>query len=232
MFKAIGHADYESLRTLAKAFIGTENDPAALLSLNYVFSSPLELRNLSLAEVQALLTLYLDYIRLLNRLRCDKSLDEDSNRQRLFGFQTLGDDRYLAPKGTLLHERLASKSSSSWKSADGYRCGYHELNRSIVHLISDLIRDRAVMQNNACRDVHGFSPCLHLLAKKRCKPPEGKGPCAFQHVQLDQLGVGWYHARLRLILLQFQILNSARYYDWHVTKYALAHPSIDACGCS
>ena len=232
MFKAIQRADRASLRTLAKKFIKTGNDPTALLCLDHFFSSPLKLINLSFVEIQASLSLYLDYVSLLNKFGRDKSLAEGSNHQRLFGFQVLGEDRYLAPKHTLVHEKLTSQSGTSGKSVDGYRCSHDELSWGIAQVISGRIRGRTEIQNSACRDVHGFSPCLYWLVQKRCNPPEEKGPCPFQHIQLEQPNVDWYHARLRLILLQFQILNSARYYDWGATKYVPAHPMRNVCGYS
>jgi hypothetical protein len=232
MFKAIQRDDHTSLRTLAKTFIGAGNDPAALLCLDHVFSPPLKLRNLPLVEVQASLSLYLDYIRLLNKFRRDESPAEGSSWQRLFGFQVLGENRYLAPKHTLLHEKLINRSSSSRKSTDGYRCGYDELSWGIIQLLSSRIYDRTEIQNRACRDVHGFSPCLYLLVHRRCDPPKGEESCTFQHIQPEKFTVDWCHARLRLILLQFQILNLARYHDWHVIKYVLAYSARNACGYS
>jgi len=223
MFKAIRHADRTRLRTLAKTFIRMGNDPAALLCLDHVFLSPLKLQNLPLDEIQASLSPYLDYIRLLNKFCIDKSLTEGSNHQRLFGFHPLGENRCLVPKHSPLHAKLTNRSTSSGKSVDGYRCNYDELSRGIVQLISSRIYARTEAQNDACRDVHGFSPCLYLLVQNKCNPPEGKEPCTFQHVQTGQLTVGWYRARIRLILLQFQILDSACYYDWNVRKYVLAH---------
>ena len=232
MFKAIQRDNRTSLRALAKTFIGTGNDPAALLCLDHVFSHPLELRNLLLAKVQESLSLFLDYIRLLDQFRRDESLAEGSDRQRLFGFQALGEDRYLAPTYTLLHETLTNRSGSGRESTDGYRCGSDELSWGIVQLLSSRISYRTRVQNGACRDAHGFSPCLHLLVQDRCNPPEEMGPCTFQHIRLGQLTVDWYHARLRLVLLQFQILNLARCDDWHVRMYVPTHPTRDTCGYS
>jgi len=232
MFGAIQRSDYSSLRTLAKTFIGIQNDPAALLCLDHVFSSPLRLLNLSLVEIQASLSLFLGYIHLLSKFLRDKSFAEDSNHQKLFGFQVLEDNRYLAPKHTLVYEELIIRSGSSGKNVDGYRCSYEELSRCIVQLISSWIYDRTRMQNEACRSVHGFSPCLYLLVKGRCDPPEEMRPCTFQHIRPDQLTVNWYHARLRLILLQFRILNRARYYDRSTTKYVLVHSARNVFGYS
>ena len=229
MFKAIRDADRESLCALAKTSIGKGKDATALLCLDHVFSPPFELRNLLLAQVQARLSLYLDYIRLLNRLLRDGSLAPGSSRQRLFGFQVLGEGRYLSPECSLLHEKLTNQSGSSGQSPDGYRCSYDELSWGIVQLIRSRIRDRTEIQNNACRDVYGFSPCYHLLVQKRCNPPQERGPCPFQHIQLEQITLDWYHARLRLILLQFQILDLARCYNFHVAKYVLAHSARNAC---
>ena len=221
MFEAIKRVDRASIRALAETFIGTGNDPAALLCLDHVFSSPLKLRGLPLAEVQASLSLYLAYIRLLDKFRHDESLAEGSNRQRLFGFQVLGRNSYLIPENTILHGRLINRSDSGGKSVGGHGYGYDEIRRGITQLISSRIDGRTETQNKACRDVHGFSPCFDLLVQKRC-PQKGKEPCTFQHVQPEQLTVNWYHARLRLILLQFQILHSARCDKLDVKKYVPA----------
>ena len=232
MFEAIGRADRARLRALARNFIGAENYPAALLCLDHVFSVPLKLLNLSFGEIQAWHSLFLDYIRLLNKFGRDESLAEGSDRQRLFGFQVLGENRYLAPKHSLLHEKFTDQSGSSGKHVDGYECSYDELSSAIVQFFKSRIRNRTEIQNSACRDVHGFSPCYRVLVRKRCDPPKEKGPCPFHHIQPEQITVDWYHSRIRLILLQFQILNLARYYDWAMSKYVLAHPTRNACGDS
>ena len=162
MYKAIERANHASLRALAKIFIRIGNDPAALLCLDHVFSSPLELLNLSFVEIWAHLSLFLDYIRLLNKFRSDGSLADDSNHQRLFGFQLLEGNCYLAPKHTPLYENLTNRSSVGGNSADGYRCSYDELRRAIIQLISTRIHNRTEVQDSACRGVHGFSPCLYI----------------------------------------------------------------------
>ena len=218
MFEAIRRIDCAGLRTLAKAFVGIGNDSAALLCLDHVFSFPLELRKLPPPQVQASLSLYLNYIRLLNKFRRDESSAGRSNRQRVFGFQALGGDRYLVPKNTLLHGKLSNRSDPGGKGADGHRCGYDEIRRGIIQLMSSRIDGRTEIQNDACRDVHGFSPCLRFLVQKKCSP-QGTGPCTFQHIQLEQLTIDWYRTRLRLILMQFQILDSARCDNLDVKKY-------------
>ena len=229
MFEAIGRVDRASLRTLANTFIGMGNDTSALLCLDHVFSSFPKLRNLPLAELQTLLSLYLDYIRLLNKLRRDESLAQGSNRQKLFGFQVLGKNRYLVPQFSILHGQFTKKSGSSRKNADGYTCGYDELRLGIVELVSSRISDRTKIQNNTCRDVQGFSPCLRMLIQKRCNPQKEKGSCILQHIQPEELTIDWYHTRLHLILLQFRILDLARYDGLDVKKYVLAHPVRNVC---
>ena len=231
MFGAIRREDRASLRTLAKTFIGTGDDPAALLCLDHIFSSPPKLHDLPLAAVYVLNSIYLDYIRLLNKFRSDKSLAEGSNHQRLFGFRVL-EDQYLAPRHTVLHKGLTSQSDPSGESADGYGCGYDELRQGIVQLIRSQINDRTEIQNATCRDIHGFSPCLKLLVQQKCNPPQGKGSCTFQHIQPEQLTVDWYRTRIRLILLQFRILDSACYGNWDGRKYVPAHSAKTACGYS
>ena len=220
MFEAIQNDNYEGLRILAKTFVEAGNDPAALICLDYVFSSPPKLRHLSLINIHTLLSLYLDYIRLLDRLWRDDSLAEGSKHQKLFGFQVLGEDRYLVPKHTFIHEILTEKTAGSEENTDGHTCTYDELSEVIIWLIERRIKNRTAVENSACRDAHGFSPCLALIIRGQCKWGES---CDFQHIEPDHLTVEWYHARVRLILLQFQILNSARHWPWSATKYVPRH---------
>jgi hypothetical protein len=204
------------------------NDSAALLCLDHLFSSPLRLQKLRLAEVEALLSLYLDCVCLLNKLRREESLAQDSAHQRLFGFQVLGQNDYLVPEHSPLHKKLANQSGSGKRDANGYRCGGNELSQSIAHLISSRTLDPTKIQDGTCRDIHGFSPCLKLLVQRKCNLPKGTGPCAFQHIQPEELTVNWFHTRLRLILLQFQILDSAHCEDLDAKKYVPAH-SVGEC---
>ena len=212
MFEAIQRDDHTSLRVLTRTFIETGNDPAALLCLDRVFSSSIKLSGLSHAEIHAVLSLYLKYVRLLDRFLRDDSLAEGSKHQKLFGFQVLGEDRYLAPKHTLVYEILGTNE----ESADGYVCTYNDINWGIIQLILRRIRMRTEYLNGLCRDIRGFSPCLSFMVRGQCKWEES---CGFQHIQPDDFTVEWYHSRIRLILLQLQIINSARYYHWPVLKY-------------
>jgi len=235
MFKAIQGTDHAILRTLARTFVRAGNNPAALLCLDHFFSSPLKLLNLSFIEVRALLSLYLDYVGLLNKFWYDGSLAEGSECQRLFGFQVLRENHYLVPEHTLLHEKLTNQSGSNRKIMEEYRCSSGKLRRGITQIIRSRAHDRTETQNGACRDVHGFSPCLRLLVENKCNSPgdpNGEGSCTFHHIQPEQLTVDWYHARLCLILLQFQILDLAHYHGLDVKKYVLAHSTRNACGYS
>lgn len=217
MFQAIGRADRATLRTLADTFFDAGDDPAALLCLDHVFSSTPSLQHLPLRQIRETHTFFLDYIRQLTRLLRDESLAEGAHRQRLFGFKVLGETRYLVPNRTFLYEQLINQLGSSGPSVDGYECGSDELRRATSDIIKSRIRDRSKTQNSACRDIHGFSPCLWLLVQKECNPQK-QGSCTFQHVQPEQLTVDWYRSRLYLILLQFQILDAAGYYDLDVEK--------------
>ena len=210
MFQAIQRADYAALCALAKTFIGMRNDIAAVLCLDRVFSSPLELRTIPISGVQEWLSLYLNYLRLLIKLQGDKSLSNTSNKQRLFGFRALGEGRSLVPKRTLLYGKLASKSGSGGRGDDGHICGYDELRRGINGIIGSRILDRTRFLENACRGVHGLSPCLQLLVQGECNPPDGQELCTFQHIQPEELTADWYHVRRRSVLLQLEILNTAR----------------------
>ena len=212
MFQAIRCSNHAGLRALAKTFLRTKNDPAALLCLDHTFSARSSLQVLPLSEVQASLTLYLDYVCLLNGFRRDESFTNDSNHQRIFGFRVLRENRWLVPKHTILHGKLASIFGSTRQSADG--CSFDELRRGIIAVLESRIRDRTVAQNKVCCRVLGLPPCLRLLVWGECNIPSGQGECAFQHIKAKQLSVDWYCTRLRLILLQIQILESARLYEF------------------
>ena len=229
MFQAIQSSDRISLCSLARTFTESKNHPAALLCLDHAFSPPLSLQDLPLTRTQALLSMYPGYIKLLIQLPDDESFAEGSNHQRLFGFRTLRQSRYLVPKHTLLYKRLVGQPSSSQQGGDEFICGYDVLRRCIVKLIRSRIRDRTIIQNAACCEVHGFSPCFQLLVQKECNPPDKRASCTFQHIQPEQLTVDWYRARLRLILLQFRILDSVHLYDLNLAKYVLVHSLSGAC---
>ena len=231
MFEAIQRADSASLRELAQGYIRSGNGPATLLCLDRVFSFPFKLRNLSLSEVRESLSLYHNYIRLLNKLRRDQSLAEGSDRQKLFGFRLRERNLYLVPEHSTLHKKLTGKSGPNRKGSDG-RCSHEELTQVINHFVLGRIQDRTEMQNDACYGVYGFSPCLRFLIQRKCDPSGGKGgkeSCAFQHNQQDKLTIDWYQARVRLILLQFQILDSARYCGRDVKEYV---PVCGNCVCT
>ena len=219
MFEAIQRADRTSLRTLAETFIRIGNDPAALLCLDHVFAPPFQLRKSPLFEVQTLLFLYLDYLRLLNKFRRGELLAEGSNCQRLFGFRVQGGNNYLVPEHTLLHRTLTGKSGPSKRGTGGHECSYSELSMAINQLISSRIHDRTKIQNSACHDIHGFSPCLRFLVQKKCR----NELCPLRHIELDQLTADWYHTRVSLILLQFKILDSAHNCERDVKEYVLVH---------
>ena len=216
----------------AKTFIEMGNVPAALLCLDHTFSSPLKLQNLPLSEVEALLSLYFNYIQLLNKFWHDKSLAQGSNLQRLFGFQVLGENCYLTPRHSILYKELTKKSSSSKKGMDGHMCGSGDLCRGITQVISARISDCMETQDSSCRSVYGFSPCIHLLVEKKCDSPDGEESCSFHHIQPEELTPNWYNTRLRLILLQFQILNSACCDNLDVKRCALACSVRNVCGYS
>ena len=229
MFQAIRHGDHATLRTLAKTFSETNNDIAALLCLDHAFSSPLKLQGLSSSEVQALLSLYFDYVCLLKKFQRDGSLTKGSNNQKLFGFKVQGENRLLVPENTLLHGKINRKSASSKKGVSGHKCSSDEVRQGITDIIKSRVRDRTNMQRRACHNVHGFALCSQLFLRENCSPPGGDGSCAFQHLRAEDLTVDWYQSRLHVILLQFQILELAQMYDLRVARYVLVHSLTVIC---
>ena len=215
MFQAIRHGDRENLRVLADTFFGAGNNVSALLCFDHAFSSTPDLHGLPLSEIKKTLLLFLSYIRLLDKFLFNDSLTEGSNRQNLFGFRVLGENRYLVPKRNILYEKLTKRSPDM----DGYRCGSEELRRCINNVIKARIRDRTNGLDKACRDIGGFLPCLRLLVQKECNPSRRQGtPCHFQHIQWRELTVEWYRNWFSLLFLQFRILDVANCHDLHVIQ--------------
>ena len=229
MFQAIRHSDHATLRALAKTFSESNNDTAALLCLDHAFSSPLKLQGLPPSEVQALLSLYFDYVCLLKKVQRDESLAKGSNNQKLFGFQVQEENRLLVPGNTLLHGKITKKSTSSRKGVSGRKCGSEEVRQGIKDIITSRVRDRTNMQEMACNNVHGFAFCSQSLLRGNCSSLGGDESCTFQHIQAEDLTVDWYQSRLHVILLQFQILELAQMYALDVARYVPARSRTATC---
>ena len=207
--------DIVKLRPLASKFLGRANVGAALMCLDHLFSRPPSLRKVTLMEIESSLSLYLTYIRLLDQLWRDGRLSRGSNRQKVFAFDAQQEGRYLVPKGTLVHRKVSAARGILDDPPPEYILSREELSRITSKAILDHIKTRVEIQERACRETRGFSPCLYTLIGRNCSNES----CPFQHVQPNEITTDWFHARLRFLFLEFQILRLAQLFDKGVMQY-------------
>ena len=207
--------DFVRLRRLAFSFLTRTNSAAALVCLDHVFSRAPSFHGATLVETESLLSLYLTYIRLLDQLWRDGRLSEGSNCQKIFVFEVQQGDRYMVPKNTFLHGKVSAARGMPTDPPPEYICSHEELSRITSNAILGRIKSRVAIQEHACRGTRGFSPCLNTLIGRTCHNER----CQFQHIQPNEITVGWFHSRLRFLFLEFQILRLAQLFDKAVMQY-------------
>jgi len=211
-------------RLLAFKFLGRKNDVAALVCLDHVFSRPPTLRKVTLIEIESLLSLYLTYVRLLDQLWRDDRLSRGSNRQKVFAFD-VQEGRYLIPKGTFVHREVSAARGILDDPPPEYVLSREDLSRITSNVILNHIKTRVEIQERACRETRGFSPCLYTLIGRNCTNER----CPFQHVQPNEITTEWFHRRLRFLFLEFQILRLAQLFDKGVMQYVHNDTSFRPC---
>ena len=232
--------DFVQLRRLASSFLKRANSAAALVCLDHVFSRTPNLHKATLKETEDLLSLYLAYVRLLDQFWRDGQLSEGSDRQKVLAFEGSdrqkvpafkGSDRqkvlalevqqedyYLVPKNTFIHVEISAKRGIFNDPPPEYICSREELGRITSEAILRRIKSRVETQERACRGTRGFSPCLLTLIGRKCSNEQ----CQFQHTKPDEITVDWFHARLRFLFLEFQILRLGQRFDKGVMQCVYA----------
>jgi len=213
--------DIVQLRGLAPKFLERANSAAALMCLDHVFFHAPSLRKTTLTETETLLSLYLAYVRLLDQLWRDDRLSKGSNRPKVFAFDVQQEDRYLVPKGTFIHQEVSAARGILNNPPPEYVCSHEELSRVTSNAILGHIKTRVELQERACRETRGFSPCLYTLIGRNCTNER----CPFQHTQPNAITEDWFHARLRFLFLEFQILRLAQLFDKGVMQYVYTDTS-------
>ena len=204
MFRARHKADFKTLRVLHLKFIGVKNYPAALLCLDPIFTSTLPLQGTPTVDLEPDLSFHFAYFDLLDRLKCEDRLDVGSVRQKVFAFQPREDDRFFVAANSFLYAALILKPDTM--QVKGGCIVTHEELRHVVDLkILDYIHLRAEQQHGAYRGRLGATPCLTMVATGECQ----KAGCLFQHLQPEMITVGWFNARINLVLKEIRILNLA-----------------------
>jgi len=201
--------DFVQLRRLAFRFLRRTNKAAALMCLDHLFSRPPSLHKTTLMETESLLSLYLTYVRLLDQVWRDERLSEGSDCQKIFALEVQQKDHYLVPKNTFLHGKVSAARGILDDPQPEHICSHEELRRIVSDAILARMKNRVTMQERACRGTRGFSPCLNTLIRKNCFNEN----CQFHHIPPDEITLDWFHARLRFLFLEFQILRLAQHFD-------------------
>ena len=207
MFRARHETDFETLRNLYFEFIGAENYSAALLCLDPIFPSTLPQQGSPTVDTEPDLSFHFAYFELLDRLRREDRLGAGSVRQRVFALQPREGDRFFIPENSFLHTVFVSKPDTMLEKG-GCVVTHDDLRRVLGREIQDYIRLRAKQQHNAYRRRLGAAPCLTMVARGECT----KADCPHQHLRPEKITVGWFNARVRLVLKEIQILNLAGFH--------------------
>jgi len=215
--------DLVQLRRLAFKFnLGRTNKAVALVCLDHLFYRAPSFQKATLVETESLLSRYLTYVRLLDQLWRDNEYSEGSNAQKIFAYEIQQEDRYLVPSNTFLHGRVSAARGILSDPPSEYICSREELGRIISSGILRHIKIRVKIQENACRGTRGFSPCLNIFFGRNCYNES----CQFQHTPPNEITLDWFHARLRFLFLEFQILRLAQLFDKTVMKCVVFEPSL------
>ena len=216
MFRARHKTDFKTLRVLHLKFIGVGNYSAALLCLDPIFTSTLPLQDSPIVDPEPDLSFHFAYFELLDRLRREDHLDASSLRQKVFAFQPRQDDRVFVPANSFLHAVFVPKLVTL-QEKDGFIVTHEELGRALDREIPEYIHLRAKQQNNAYRRRLGTAPCLTMVARGECQ----KAGCQFQHLRPENITVGWFNARIQLVLKEIRLLNLAGFHPLGVILCAL-----------
>jgi hypothetical protein len=216
MFRARHKADFKTLCFLHPKFVRVENYSAALLCLDPAFTSTLPPQGGPTADPVPELSSHFAYFKLLDYLRREDRLDTGSIRQKVFAFQSRQDDRFFIPANTFLYTIFLPQTDAVQEEG-GCIVTHEELRRVLDREIPDYIRSRAKKQHDAyCRRL-GIPPCLTMATRGGCTYPD----CRFQHLRPEKMTVGWFNARIRLVLTEIQILNLAGFHPLGVTVCVL-----------
>ena len=216
MFRARHEARFKTLRFLHPKFIEVENYSAALLCLDPIFPSTLPQQGAPTVDTDPDLSSHFAYFELLDRLRREDRLDAGSVRQRVFALQPREDDRFFIPAKSFLHAVFVPKLVTV-QEQDGCVVTHEELRYTLDREIPDYIRLRAKQQHNAYRRRLGAAPCLTMVARGECT----KADCQSQHLRPEKITVGWFNARIRLVLREIRILNLANFHPMRVIMCVL-----------
>ncbi|KAI0696497.1 hypothetical protein C8T65DRAFT_583394 [Cerioporus squamosus] len=205
MFQGIAIRDHSSLVDMSEKFCASDRLAQALLCLDHVFSTPVQLSPSSLPEVAIKLQNFLCYVRLLQAISFNTHPSDSSALRRLFNMQVLTEDHFVSPKDSHLLSHVSERLLRSFQTTErGYIIPRWELDRIIRNVLRERLLQKVNEENIICRRLHSLRPCLAYAAYLPC-PRDG---CPRHHGELDYYGAAAYNIRVRIHLLQMLIYRT------------------------
>ncbi|KAH9931245.1 uncharacterized protein B0H18DRAFT_929725 [Fomitopsis serialis] len=203
MFQAIISNDVSRLLELSEQFRRFHKDvTSALRCLDHAFMTTPNLRDARLPLLADTLHHFSVYVDLLHILAATPDLSNDEGIQRLFAFKTASEDFFLIPRNTFLHGRRWSQGFR--QSDQGVLVLKHDLNRFLRHSLQERLCTKIREENELCHQTRAFQICLPFFAFGRCNRE-----CPQEHVISNEYTMDQYNLRIRVILQQILIYNSA-----------------------
>jgi hypothetical protein len=216
MFQSIVHSDAKTLLLLGQKFHYVyKNFSAALLCLDHGFATPPKVQGIPHAQVASSLHLYLAYIRLFEDVLHYRTPENNPAFRKVFGFRDTEDHLFYIPKNTFLYLHANETRTLSVRSdEEGFSFRDYDFRRVLCTALRQRVRERVSAQDRVCRETRGFALCLHFVSSGKCT----RADCYFLHMGSKDLNIQWYNTRIRIFLLQFQIIRLANF-DNHFFYY-------------
>ncbi|KAG2143549.1 uncharacterized protein EDB93DRAFT_1088104 [Suillus bovinus] len=216
MFQNILRGNHEPLRNLALDFHEHDNQPAALLCLDHIFSRTTDIRTFAVDEMQRFLQQFHAYARLLYMVLTIPDPMEYRGIQKLFPIVRLSGDEFFIPVGTFLHKyvtEIRRGITSVSKHPSGYTAFRREVTQLLQQSFRTILKDKVSEIDAMCCKSPIFSQCLQFLISGVCL----KGNCRQEHVAVSKSDRRCYNNRVAIHIWQILILQF---------MYS-AHPEID-----
>ncbi|KAG2048327.1 hypothetical protein BDR06DRAFT_976091 [Suillus hirtellus] len=181
MFQSILRGNHKLLRNLALGFHEQNNEPAALLCLDHIFSRTTDIRTFAVDEMQW-------------------------GIQRLFSIVRLSSDQFLIPDGTFLHNNLMEICQGIILVSEhpsGYTASHRVVTQLLQQSIRTILKDKILEIDVMCCKSPVFSQCLQFLISGVCR----RYNCPQEHVAVSKLDRQYYNNRVAIHIWQILILQ-------------------------
>jgi hypothetical protein len=127
--------------------------------------------------------------------------------QQLFAFQALREDVFSIFPCAFLYREVANQQVLFFQEKDGKRSvSRRDLSHVLKNALGERLRARVMEENDICRRMRVFSPCLYALLGT-CTRPE----CPRDHPDPAKLNPDWYNDRVRIHLQQILIFQNLHF---------------------